>query len=165
MKTNHLSVREQQEYLIDQPVPGVLRHLAECAECRTAVDQLESSVKIFRDAAVMWSAECLAARPRQWQFARARKSTANARRWVMATALPLIFLLCVFLGLHLTSAPPAHTEAKISDDVLLEQVDEQLSVAVPSSMESLTHLVSADGSQRTAAAATALGGETLVQTN
>ncbi len=165
MKNNHLSVREQEEYLIDQPVPRVLRHLAECAECRTAVDQLETGVKSFRDAAVMWSAECLAARPRQLQFAADRKSTATALRWVMATALPLIVLLCVLLGLHLTSAPPAHTEAKISDDALLEQVDEQLSVAVPSSMESLTHLVSTDGGRGSAAATTVRGGETIVQSN
>ena len=47
--------------------------------------------------------------------------------------------------------------AQISDDALLEQVDEQVSVAVPSSMESLTHLVSADNS----GTATCQGASTL----
>jgi hypothetical protein len=44
---------------------------------------------------------------------------------------------------------------------LLEQVDEQVSVAVPSSMESLTHLVSANHNSRTVTA----GSKHIVQTN
>ncbi len=49
---------------------------------------------------------------------------------------------------------------QISDDALLEQVDEQVSVAVPSSMESLTHLVSADNS-----GTATVGSKHIAQTN
>ena len=50
---------------------------------------------------------------------------------------------------------------QLSDDALLEQVDEQVSVTVPSSMESLTHLVSADNSSGAATG----GSKHIVQTN
>ena len=51
----------------------------------------------------------------------------------------------------------------MSDDALLEQVDEQLSVTVPASMESLTHLVSTESSS--GADADARGSKPIVQTN
>ena len=50
-----------------------------------------------------------------------------------------------------------------SDDALLDQVDEQVSVAVPSSMESLTHLVSTGSNS--SAASSERGSRHLVQTN
>ena len=92
-----------------------------------------------------------------------------AMRWGFAAAVPLVLLLLALLPLHLfhLSGPqvthPATqiSAAQISDDALLEQVDEQVSVAVPSSMESLTHLVSADNSSGSATA----GSEHIVQTN
>ena len=41
MKTSHLTTWEQEEYLINPRAPQLLRHLAECAECRAAVEPLE----------------------------------------------------------------------------------------------------------------------------
>jgi hypothetical protein len=49
--------------------------------------------------------------------------------------------------------------------VLLQQVDEQVSVSVPASMESLTHLVSTESSSGAGAATAAPGGKHIVQTN
>ena len=37
MKTNHLSPWEQEEYVLNQRTPEMLRHLTECAGCRAAV--------------------------------------------------------------------------------------------------------------------------------
>jgi hypothetical protein len=166
MTTNHLSRQQQEECLIDRPAPTVVRHLAECVECRTAVEQLERGLNNFRNAGIAWSAELLAARPQQLLFARPQPTSRTAFRWAMAVALPLVLLICALLGVHLASPPPQHAEAtKISDDALLEQVDEQLSVAVPSSMESLTHLVSTDSSNASDAAGAAQGSKHLVQTN
>jgi anti-sigma factor RsiW len=173
MKTYHLSAWEQEEYVLNQGTeqqsPQVLRHLAECAACRSAVAQLEHGVAVFRSAAVEWSSECLATRPQQLQSVPLRKFSIALMRWGFAASVPLVLLLLALLPLHLfhLSTPqitrPAVqiSAAQISDDALLEQVDEQVSVAVPSSMESLTHLVSADNSSGTATA----GSKHIVQTN
>jgi anti-sigma factor RsiW len=175
MKTYHLSAWEQEEYVLNQGTeqqsPQVLRHLAECAACRSAVARLEHGVAVFRSAAVEWSSECLATRPQQLQSVPLRKFSITLMRWTLAAAVPLVLLLLALLPLHLfhLSSPqithPAVqiSAAQISDDALLEQVDEQVSVTVPSSMESLTHLVSADNTSGTASAAA--GSKHIVQTN
>jgi hypothetical protein len=170
MKTTHLSPWEQEECVIDRPAPQMLLHLNECAECRGAVEGLERSAAIFRGAAMEWSAESLAARPRQLPVAGPARRQVTALGWALAAALPLVLMVLVFLGLH-PSPRPAGTVAAINtannqaskDDALLEQVDEQLSVAVPASMESLTHLVSTESAS--GAGADARGGKPIVQTN
>ena len=173
MKTDHLSAWEQEEYILNQGAeqqdPKVLRHLAECGACRAEVARLEHGVAIFRAAAVDWSSQCLASRPQRLQSVPLRRLSIVAMRWAFAAAVSLVLLLLALLPLHLfhlsgpqITHPATQTSAaQISDDALLEQVDEQVSVDVPSSMESLTHLVSADNS---AGAATA-GSKHIVQTN
>jgi anti-sigma factor RsiW len=160
MKTNHLSAWEQEEYVLDQRTPQMLRHLADCAECRAAVAKLEHGVAVFRNAAVEWSTDCLSARPRQLQVASMRRLSASAMRWAIAAVVPLVLLLILAL-LPVRLSRPVHPTPQITDDALLEQVDEQVSVAVPSSMESLTHLVSAESSSGAAAS----GSKHIVQTN
>jgi anti-sigma factor RsiW len=173
MKNDHLSAWEQEEYILNQGTeqqsPQVLRHLVDCAPCRAEVARLEHGVAIFRSAGVEWSAQCLATRPQQLQSAPLRRLSISAMRWTFAAAVPLVLLLLALLPLHLfhLSGPQiTHPAMKVSaaqnsDDALLEQVDEQVSVSVPSSMESLTHLVSADNSPGAATA----GSKHIVQTN
>ena len=84
-----------------------------------------------------------------------------ALRWAVAVVVPLVLLAIALLPFHFSSPRALHPVAQISDDALLEQVDEQVSVAVPSSMESLTHLVSTESS----AGAAAQGSKHIVQTN
>jgi hypothetical protein len=155
--TNHLSAWEQEEYVLDQRTPQMLRHLTECAECRAAVAQLEHGVGVYRHAAVEWSAESLATRPQQ--FVTARRQPAISLRWAMAAIIPIVLLLIALLPFRLSNPRPPQPAAQISDDALLDQVDEQLSVAVPSSMESLTHLVS------TGSSAAAKGSKHIVENN
>ena len=175
MKTTHLSPWEQEEYVIDRPTPQMLRHLSECAECRGAVEGLQRSTAVFRSAAMEWSAESLAARPRQLLATGARRPV-TALRWAIAAVFPLVLMVLVFLGLHPSPRPirpvvainTANNEANREanrDDALLEQVDEQLSVAVPASMESLTHLVSTESGSGAGADVGARGGKPVVQTN
>jgi anti-sigma factor RsiW len=174
MKTNHLSAWEQEEYILNQGTeqdnPEVLRHLVECAACRAEVARLEHGIGIFRNAAVEWSSQCLATRPQQLQAVPLRRLSISAMRWTFAAVVPLVLLLLALHPLHLfhLSSPqvtqPAVqiSAAQISDDALLEQVDEQVSVTVPSSMESLTHLVSTD---KAGIANAAAGSKHIVQTN
>jgi hypothetical protein len=164
MKTTHLSPWEQEECVIDRPTPQMHRHLNECGECRGAVESLQRSAEVFRGAAMEWSAKNLAGATRP----------VAVLRWAIAGMLPLVLMVLMFLGIRSNSRPvgpvaaistagnAAKAEAN-TDDALLEQVDEQLSVTVPASMESLTHLVSAGsgagGDMR------AQGGKPVVQTN
>jgi anti-sigma factor RsiW len=165
MKTEHLSAWEQEEYVLEQGTPDMLRHLSECAECRAAVERLEQGVGYFRSAAIEWSAECLAERPRQPQFQFLPRKTVHAMRWVFAAALPLLLLALVLIPVLVRShvSPPPQPVAQISDDALIDQVDEQVSESVPSSMESLTHLVSTGNNSGSETRAT--GSKPLVQTN
>jgi anti-sigma factor RsiW len=173
MKTDHLSAWEQEEYILNQGTeqqsPEVLRHLAECVACRAEVARLEHGVAVFRSAAVEWSSQSLASRPQQLQSVPLERLPITRMRWAFAAVVPLVLLLLALLPWHLfhlstpqTTHPAVQiSAAQISDDALLEQVDEQVSVAVPSSMESLTHLVSADNNSGTATA----GSKHIVQTN
>ena len=161
MNTNHLSAWEQEEYILDERTPQMLRHLTECAECRAAVARLEVGLDVYRKAAVQWSADSLAARPQQ--FVTAKKQPVLSLRWAMAAIIPLVLLLIALLPFHASNPRPVQQATQISDDsrddALLDQVDEQISAAVPSSMESLTHLVS------TSDGAAAKGSKHLVQNN
>ena len=161
MNSNHLSAWEQEEYVLDQRTPKMLRHLTECAECRAAVAQLEHGLGVYRKAAVQWSAESLASRPQQVLIA--RKEPVVSLRWAMAAVIPLVLLLIALLPFRASNPRPVQQTAQIRDDsrddALLDQVDEQISAAVPSSMESLTHLVSTRDS------AAAKGSKHLVQSN
>ena len=161
MNSNHLSAWEQEEYVLDQRTPQMLRHLTECAECRAAVAQLEHGLGVYRKAAVQWSAESLATRPQQ--FITARRQPILSLRWAMAAVIPIVLVLIALLPFRASSPRPAQPAAQISDDArddaLLDQVDEQISAAVPSSMESLTHLVS------TSNGTAAKGSKQIVQNN
>jgi hypothetical protein len=125
------------------------------------VGRLEDGLGVYRKAAVEWSAESLAARPQQLLFA--RKQPVLSLRWAMAAIIPLVLLLIALLPFRVSSPRPvqqaAQTRDDSRDDALLDQVDEQISAAVPSSMESLTHLVSTRDS------AAAKGSKHLVQNN
>ena len=165
MKTNHLSPWEQEEYLLDQRTPEMLRHVTECAACRAAVARLEHGVAVFRSAAVEWSSECLATRPRQVLTPARRGFPVLALRWAVAGVLPILLLLFALLSFHPWSTQPVQPASDISDDALLEQVDQQLSVAVPSSMESLTNLVTTESRNGSVVATSARGSKHIVQTN
>jgi hypothetical protein len=165
MNTDHLSPWEQEEYVLDQRTPEMLRHLSECAGCRAAVARLEHGVAVFRNAAVDWSSECLATRPQQPNTSAARGLPMLALRWAVAAVLPVLLLVFALLSFHPTRTRPVHPASAISDDALLEQVDQQLSVAVPSSMESLTNLVTTESGNGPAVPGTARGSKHIVQNN
>jgi len=165
MNTDHLSPWEQEEYVLDQRTPEMLRHLSECDGCRAAVARLEHGVAVFRNAAVDWSSECLATRPQQLNTSAARGFPVLALRWAVAAVLPVLLLVFALLSFHPTSTRPIHPASDISDDALLEQVDQQLSVAVPSSMESLTNLVTTESRNGSVVPGSARGSKHIVQDN
>jgi hypothetical protein len=165
MKTNHLSPWEQEEYVLKQRTPEMLRHLTECAGCRAAVARLEHGVAIFRSAAVEWSSECLATRPQRFNPSSGRRFPVLALRCAVAAVLPVLLLVFALLSFHPSSTRPVHTASQISDDALLEQVDQQISADAPSSMESLSQLDTTEDRNGQAVASSVRGSKHIVQTN
>jgi predicted anti-sigma-YlaC factor YlaD len=144
MNEDHLSAFEQEEYLLGEQTPEMARHLANCADCRIAVARVEDGLAAFRSAAVDFSDA--SASTRSWHMpSTTRFLPITAMRWAMAGVLPILMLVLALLAFHTPTPHATQPVASISDDALLEQVDDQVSVSVPSSMESLTHLVSAEG--------------------
>jgi predicted anti-sigma-YlaC factor YlaD len=144
MNENHLSAFEQEEYILGERTPEMVRHLANCAPCRTAVARVEDGLAVFRSAVVDWSEA--SSSNRSWHMpSNTRFLTVTAMRWAVAGVLPVILMVLALLAFHSPAPRPTPQQASISDDALLEQVDDQVSVSVPSSMESLTHLVTAEG--------------------
>jgi predicted anti-sigma-YlaC factor YlaD len=143
MNEDHLSAFEQEEYILGQQTPEMVRHLANCAQCRAAVSHIEDGLAAFRSAAVDWSEVCSSTH--SWHMpSSTRFLPMMAMRWALAGVLPVILMVLALLAFHAPAPRSAPPQASVSDDALLEQVDDQVSVSVPSSMESLTHLVSAE---------------------
>jgi len=163
MNRDHLSAWEQDEYILEEGTPDILRHLTECSECRASVERLQEGIACFRSAAMDWSAECLAERPTQKQFQFVPRRVSHALRWVFAALIPLLLLVLTLTLIPSHRSTPPQPVAQLSDDELINQVDEQVAIEVPSSMESLTHLVSAEGNSGTGTPAA--GSKRLVQNN
>jgi anti-sigma factor RsiW len=143
----------------------MLRHLTECAGCRAAVARLEHGVAIFRSAAVEWSSECLATRRQQFNPSAGRRFPVLALRWAVVAVLPVLLLVFALVSFYPSATRPIHTASEMSDDALLEQVDQQISATVPSSMESLTHLVTTEDRNGSVVATSARGSKHIAQTN
>ena len=148
MTTNHLTNYEQEDYLLGERTSRMLHHLAECSACQANVTHLQQTLGNLRTVAVEYSATSLAQHPLAKLSAVDRPTSFFAPRWAFAAVLPLLLLLLTLLPVHPSGTAPAHPAVSLSDDALLDQVDEQLSVTVPSSMESLTHLVAVDKTTR-----------------
>ncbi len=150
MKWTHLSTWDQEEYVLGQRTPEMVRHLAQCSACFAEVQRMERGVALFRESAHVWSAESLADRPVTMLAPAPRHSAMPGWAWAMAILLFLVALLpFAYRRTHPVHQQAAQIAAPISDDALLQQVDDEVSVDVPSSMEPLTHLVSTSNSSTT----------------
>ncbi|HEV2274837.1 MAG TPA: hypothetical protein VGR96_11765 [Acidobacteriaceae bacterium] len=172
----HLSDWHIEELLIDSPPGGrgvqsadaagwasngSLRHLHGCDLCRSRMEQLGEVLSLYRQAAVYESEHALRAAPTR--AANATSSLPLQRRhglsWILAGwALALMLLVAAALPAYL-----AHRERdrrqladaarnrllmeQARDNLLLQQVDQEVTESVPYPLESLTHLVVASGSK------------------
>jgi anti-sigma factor RsiW len=169
MNTNHLTDWDQEEYVLGQRTPDVVQHLSQCSACRTSLARLEQGIGLFRTSAREWSAQSFEKRPLRMDsraFAR-RTPSAPAWQWVVACLL-FLALLPVYFSVqrerpHANADSLASQAPAISDDALLQQVDEEVSESVPSSMEPLTHLVTTN--RETPGSSPSTGRQHSVQAN
>jgi hypothetical protein len=132
----HLSPDEINAWIIGDRTPAQASHLAECPRCRARADQMETALTQFRAAMRDWSGRQTGAPP---PVAQAFRPVFSPRRWVLAAAT-LLVLSAVPTYRHLAEQRAA--ERARQDTLLLEQVDSEISRAVPEPMEPLVKLVS-----------------------
>ena len=131
----HLSPEDISRWLAGERRGEPERHAGECEACSARLDRMESAIAEFRGAVHDWSAAQPASAPHiAWRPPIRRM----ARRWILATA-SLLMLVSVPAYWH--SRQQARAAEIARADALLEQVDAEISRAVPQTMEPLVNLV------------------------
>ena len=133
--TEHFTAEDISRWFAGERPGDLERHAVECAACSARLDGTGRAMAEFRGAVRDWSA----AQPASVRNVVWRPSVRHlARRWILAAATVLIL-----------AAGPAYWHARrqaqaiemARADALLEQVDAQISRAVPRTMEPLVSLV------------------------
>jgi anti-sigma factor RsiW len=131
--SEHLVSEQLSECILAQPDPGVARHLENCPACRAELEHFREALSEFGGAVRCWSEN-------QAHAALAVPRPSESRSWIAAHQFALALFLaavCILASIVWHGAENAPS----SDAVLLNQVDAQVSRAVPSSMEPLMKLV------------------------
>jgi len=144
----HLTSQEISQWLVEGPSASAEAHAGNCYACQAKLTEAREPLAVFRTAAVAWS-EAQVERPvRAVEF----QQRAERRAWIWAPALSLALGVALLAGFLLgpkafrthTAQTPVAANAPVSDAVLMEQVDSEVSEAVPDAMAPLTDLVAWD---------------------
>jgi hypothetical protein len=158
MNTNpqygHLTEKELSRWMVEGPSVEAKAHVEGCWSCQAKLAEAEEPLKLFRTAVVAWSE----AQPTP--ALRPAAAESGARNWRLMGWLPAaslataVLLLAAFLvGNGMFRRPVVRPGlAQVSDSVLMSQVDEEVSEAVPDAMAPLTDLVAWDSSEGAASA-------------
>jgi hypothetical protein len=127
--------------MIGQHTPQEEHHVRECPECSAELARLEGSLSLFRGSVRQWSdRQSSVPDPAAWKAAPMRTGFAGQPRlWALVTAMAL--MLAVVPIYRNAQEKQRQAELAQADAVLMEQVDDQLSRAVPAPMEPLVKLV------------------------
>ncbi len=140
----HLTEQEQNNWLLGERAAAAEAHLRACAECRAQVESMHHGLAAFRNASLAWSTD--EARRVQHALPRRPAPRSFAHTWAAGCAAAVLAAAVGLAGLHPRHASPVPSaQAGLSDDALLEQIDQQVGGSVPEAMQPLT------GSTETAA--------------
>lgn len=161
--SGHLTEKEISQWLVEGPEPSAGQHVENCGTCQAKLTEAQAPLTAFRSALVEWSEAQPAPAMAPQSSAARNESSWSQRLWLPAASFAIAALLLVGYAklptlLHgKSSGQPAVATASTtdSDEALLNQVDIEVSEAVPDSMAPLTDLVSWDSSEGSAAPATA----------
>jgi hypothetical protein len=140
--TGHLSAKRVAEAVAAGSTPDEEQHLRECAQCGAEAARLESALGGFRETMHAWSGEegQVALRKGQsTQWAARRGPSRVWLRWPMLTAAVLVLSVA---PVYKTVRDHLRAAQALADAQLMEQVDREVSEAVPAPMEPLAQLVS-----------------------
>ncbi len=152
MTDTHLTTREQENWVLGERTPTAALHLTRCVECRTAVSRMEQGIAQFRQSSLVWSEECAEKRlAAELPLHAAPRPGVFSAHWAPGCAAAALAVTLGLISLHPRSpAGPAHggvraTTATLSDDALLEKIDQQVSDSVPWSMQPLAYSAGSEG--------------------
>jgi hypothetical protein len=142
--SQHLSSQEVSQWIVGERTPQQEQHVGQCSECGAELARMEAALAMFRGSVRHWSEG-------QVRVPRSLAPTRGSRGYP-ARPLPLRWAL-VAAALLVLAAVPIYRNAQDrqrqadlarADALLLEQVDAEVSRAVPRPMEPLVKLVSWD---------------------
>ncbi|AXC15353.1 hypothetical protein ACPOL_6109 [Acidisarcina polymorpha] len=147
----HLTSNEISRLLVEGSWLEAEEHLRQCRNCQAQLAGIKEPLVAFRTAVMDWS-EAQESKPiRETETSLTVRERLSFMNW--APALSLAFALAVLAALlvspaafHPASAPLQAGLAAPSDTVLMEQVDQEVSEAVPDALAPLTDLVSWESS-------------------
>ena len=129
----HLSSRQFSQWMIGEHTPREEHHVRECPECGAELARLESSLSIFRDSVRQWSdRRSRVPDPGAWKAERGQP-----KLWALVAAMLLMLAVVPIYRDADSKDKQRKAELARADAVLLEQVDAQVSRAVPAPMEPL----------------------------
>ena len=136
----HLSSDQIARWMAGERTASEEQHASQCAECGAELARMEAALALFRGSVREWSEQESAGRPRAWVAQ--REPRALVLRWAMvAAALLMLVWVPIYQG---AKEKQRKAELARADAALLEQVDAEISRAVPAPMEPLIKLVAWD---------------------
>ena len=142
--SQHLSSREVSQWIIGERTPQQEQHVRQCSECGAELARMEAALGLFRGSMRHWSSrQSRAEPPAMGSILPVRRgSWAQPLRWALvAAALLVLAAVPVYRNVQ---ERQRQAEIARADALLLEQVDAEVSRAVPRPMEPLAKLVSWD---------------------
>jgi anti-sigma factor RsiW len=132
----HLLPEDISRWLAGDRTSELEQHVGECEACAARLDRMENSLAEFRGSVQEWTARQTTPAPQMvWQ----RNYRHTAQRWLLAAASLVILVSASAYVQHARKISRAAEIAR--EDALLEQVDSEISRAVPQTMEPLVNLV------------------------
>jgi hypothetical protein len=157
----HLTAKEISQWLVEGPEQSAAQHVQNCWTCQAKLTEAQQPLTAFRSALVNWSeAQAQVRLSVVPGLAERNERSWRLRLWLPAATFALAALLLVgyakipaLLHSHATGqqqSAAASTSATDSDAALMDQVDTEVSEAVPDAMAPLTDLVSWDSTDGSA---------------
>ena len=144
--TEHLSGKRMAGWICGEPTPEEQRHVRECAQCGAEIARLESALGQFRESVCGWSDQRSPAALEKVRAAAGRRGP--ARVWFRWPVLVAAALALSVAPVYKTVLDHRLAVQALADAQLMEQVDREVSEAVPTPMEPLAQLVSWDSTSQ-----------------
>jgi hypothetical protein len=141
--SQHLSSQEISQWMIGERTAQQEQHVGQCSECGAELARMEAALTLFRGSVRHWSGRQSRAEPPAIpSILPARGSRTQPVRWALvAAALLVLAAVPIYRNAQETQR---QADLARADALLLEQVDAEVSRAVPRPMEPLVKLVSWD---------------------
>jgi len=135
--SQHFSPEDLSRWVAGDRTSAMKQHAGECAACNGRLENLEATLGDFRGAMHDWTAARTPAIP-VMDFE--RRTPSRMRRWALAAAT-LVILVSGSAAYWRRHEAALHAAEIARADALLQQVDSEISRAVPQPMEPLVSLV------------------------